>query len=249
MESNLRDAIEFLVNLGDENADPKVIEIDGKTYCTRNLRRYDEKPEAEAIKGASLTALLDYIIENQQEMPDRKMIVHVTSPTTVRFYSSLDNERKRETLFIAEAKLPEFIFGRNMSQDNFVISLQSCFFKNDDIEMLLKVAGNVENKSVSSYGDDGVTQKATIKQGIASKADVIVPNPVLLIPYRTFLEVEQVASKFVFRISEGVGGVPEFKLIEADGGAWKYEAMQRVAEYLKKHLEKFIKDGKIIVIA
>lgn len=76
MESNLRDAIEFLVNLGDENSEPKVIEINGKTYCTKNLRRYDEKPKADAIEGASLTALLDYIIDNQQEMPDGKMIVH-----------------------------------------------------------------------------------------------------------------------------------------------------------------------------
>lgn len=249
MESNLRDVIEFLVNLGDENSEPKVIEINGKTYCTKNLRRYDEKPKADAIEGASLTALLDYIIDNQQEMPDGKMIVHVTSPTTVRFYSSLDKERKRETLFIAKAKLPEFDFGRNMSQENFVIGLQSCFFKNDDVDMILKVAGNVESKTVASYGDDGVTQKATIKQGIASKADVIVPNPVSLIPYRTFLEIEQVESKFVFRISEGIGGTPEFKLIEADGGAWKYEAMQRVAEYLKQCLANLIMEGKIIVIA
>lgn len=35
----------------------------------------------------------------------------------------------------------------------------------------------VEAKTTANYGDDGVSQKTTIKQGIASKADVLVPNP------------------------------------------------------------------------
>ena len=80
MESNLRDAIDYLVNLGDENAEPKVVEIDGKLYCNKSLKRYDETPKASPISGASLTALMDYIINNPAELPDRKMILHVTAP-------------------------------------------------------------------------------------------------------------------------------------------------------------------------
>lgn len=58
MESNLRDVIEFLVNLGDENSEPKVIEINGKTYCTKNLRKTTcwaanhGRTAAEALWGA-----------------------------------------------------------------------------------------------------------------------------------------------------------------------------------------------------
>ena len=48
----------------------------------------------------------------------------------------------------------------------------------------MQVAGNVEDKTVMNYGDDGVTQKATIKSGLASMEDVFVPNPVTLQPFQ-----------------------------------------------------------------
>ena len=37
-------------------------------------------------------------------------------------------------------------------------------------------------------------------------ADVIVPNPVKLRPYRTFAEIEQPESSYVFRIKDGDRG-------------------------------------------
>lgn len=111
----------------------------------------------------------------------------------------------------------------------------------------LSVAGNVENKTVANYGDDGTSQKATITKGIAGKEDVIVPNPVTLRPYRTFLEVEQPESKFIFRIREGANGEPSFKLVEADGGLWKYKAVTSIKDYLKDHLpEALLKSITII---
>ena len=107
---------------------------------------------------------------------------------------------------------------------------------------------NRELKKVN-YGDDGVTQKTTIKQGIASKADVLVPNPVTLTPYRTFLEVEQPSSEFVFRIKDN-GGAPVFMLVEAEGGLWRAEAMQNIKEYLTMELKDISNEKtKITIIA
>mgnify|MGYP000736038354 CR=1 FL=1 len=60
-----------------------------------------------------------------------------------------------------------------------------------------------------------------------------------LIPYRTFLEVPQPASDFVFRISEGRGGAPAFKLVAADGGLWKSQAVDNVKNYLTEHWQTF----------
>lgn len=91
-------------------------------------------------------------------------------------------------------------------------------------------------KTTANYGDDGVTQKTTIKQGIASKADVLVPNPVTLIPYRTFLEVKQPESEFVFRIKDA-GGTPVFKIVEAEGGLWKNVTMKEIRDYFVRNLE------------
>ena len=88
---------------------------------------------------------------------------------------------------------------------------------------------------MATYGDDGVTQKATVKKGINGKEDAVVPNPVNLRPYRTFTEVEQPESEFVFRMKQSDHDVC-CALFEADGGAWKREAMKKVKEYLEFEL-------------
>ena len=78
--------------------------------------------------------------------------------------------------------------------------------------------------------------QATIKRGLANVEDIIVPNPVKLQPFRTFHEVEQPEIEFVFRMKNGSSGV-SCALFEADGGAWKFNAVHSIAEYLKKELE------------
>lgn len=88
-----------------------------------------------------------------------------------------------------------------------------------------------------------------MRTGITTKDNVLVPNPVNLIPYRTFLEVEQPASDFVFRVSEGRGGAPVFKLVAADGGVWKSQAVANVKAYLTEALKDIPDRDKITIIA
>ena len=66
-----------------------------------------------------------------------------------------------------------------------------------------------------------------------------MPNPVTLCPFRTFVEVKQPESRFVFRMRQSEGRGVECAVFEADGGAWKNAAMSNVKEYLKKELEGF----------
>ena len=139
-------------------------------------------------------------------------------------------------------------FKPNENRDFVTTSVQANFEVTQDLLALQKVTGNVEAKSTATYGDDGISQKTTIKQGIASKADVIVPNPVTLRPYRTFLEVAQPDSQFVFRIRDE-GGSPQFKIVEAEGGLWRNEAMIRIKNYFLEELKDILADGKITVIA
>ena len=42
----IREAMQFLTGLKEEAMDPKVVEINGKTYCDKNLQRYDKEPMA-----------------------------------------------------------------------------------------------------------------------------------------------------------------------------------------------------------
>lgn len=61
--------------------------------------------------------------------------------------------------------------------------------------------------------------------------------------------VEQPASDFVFRVSEGRGGAPVFKLVTADGGVWKSQAVANVKAYLTEALKDIPDRDKITIIA
>lgn len=118
-----------------------------------------------------------------------------------------------------------------------------------DREAVTIMASNIVNTQQGTFSDDGVSQQAIIKTGVTTKDAAFVPNPVSLIPYRTFLEVPQPASDFVFRISEGRGGAPAFKLVAADGGLWKSQAVDNVKNYLVKALADVPDREKITIIA
>lgn len=228
----IKEALQYIVGLG--KAEEHV--INGACYSDKPLHRIDTYyPKADAIEMHTLTSLVDYIKSEVDEMPPR-MIVEVKSPTEVELYSQLDPNRDRESLVVASARVPGFEFDRFVEHEKFCINLQSKFIPSDDRELILKFAGTVEAGSVSEYGDDGVTQKATIKTGLASKGDAIVPNPVCLRPYRTFLEVEQPESAFVFRMKQDSYGSVMCAIFEADGGAWKMDATQAIKEYLQREL-------------
>jgi hypothetical protein len=218
----IKEAIAYITGLAVQAEKPEILEIKGRTYCTRSLTRYGKPDKAEPIKATTLTSLIDYITKRRDELRE-SMIVQVVSPTEVRLYSGLLEERDREELFIATALLPHFEYGQEYDQEHFLVSLQSCFANTadefaDDREAVAVLASNVVNTQAAAFSDDGITQQAVIKTGITTKEQALVPNPVKLTPYRTFLEVPQPQSDFIFRISEGRGGAPSFKLVAADGG-------------------------------
>ncbi len=227
----IKQALEYIVGM----RAPEVLEINGETYSDKRLERICHNPKAKAIELTTLTSLVEYIKAKIDTMDD-KMIVHVSSPECVRLYSMLDLNRVREYMVEVHAQVPEFRYGRYMDHENFLIALQSKFIPNDDRELLLRFTGTVENGTVAQYGDDGVTQKATIKTGIASKGEAVVPNPVRLRPFRTFIEVEQPESAFVFRMRQDSDDGVECAIFEADGGAWKNAAMKNIKEYLQFEL-------------
>lgn len=233
MMEGLKEALQYITGLKEKSMEPKLVEIEGRTYCTDNgLTRYHRFPMASDIEVNTLTALVDYIKGKPEELRESS-IIHVVSPTKVLLYSGLIDERNRETLIDARAIVNEFSFDSYYDQERFLIELQ--------------VAGNIKSGTTANYSDDGVSQKTTIKTGV-ELADVIVPNPVKLRPYRTFAEIEQPESSYVFRIKDAERG-PAFKLVEADGGLWKNAVMKKIKEYLEFELSEELEKHKITVIA
>lgn len=114
-------------------------------------------------------------------------------------------------------------------------------------ELSQQINRDIKSGTTANYSDDGVSQKTTVKMGV-ELSDVIVPNPVKLRPYRTFAEIEQPESSYVFRIKDTDRG-PAFKLVEADGGLWKNDVMKKIKEYPEYELRDELKEYHITVIA
>ena len=206
-------------------------------YSDKPLRRLPSIPRVEyPLEMTSLDSLIDYIKSGVDTMLT-EMLLSVVSPTRVVLESGLNPERERETLARVSAVIPDFSFNQFVEKEKFNIGLQSnCIGDGStDKDLLLKFTGTVEAGTIAQYGDDGVSQKATIKTGIASKSEALVPNPVTLKPYRTFIEVDQPSSEFVFRMKETHGEIL-CAIYEADGGAWEMEARKNIKSYLEKGL-------------
>ena len=227
-----REALEYLVKLG-EDKEP-IIELDQGTFSRISLTRITE-PTASKLTVSTLTSLVDYIKTNVDQL-EGKLLIQVKSPDEVALYSPLNVDKERERYVSAEAILPNnVVYDRFLDTERFNIMLQSSFVDNKDKGILLKYTGLIQDDAVKSTGDDGVSQQVTVKTGVASVGQAVVPNPVTLAPYRTFPEIEQPESKFIFRMQKG----PTAALFEADGGAWRNKAMQNIKEYLLKELKAF----------
>lgn len=226
-----KEALEYLVKLGYE--EDVLIETGKGLFSKTKLERV-ELPQIETLGVSNLTSIVDFMKANIDGI-ERKLLIQVASPREVKILSPLDTDRNRQEILRAVAILPDnIIYDRFIDTERFNIMLQSSFTDNKDKKLLLKFTGLVRDEAVKETGDDGISQAATIKTGVASVADAKVPNPVVLAPYRTFPEIEQPESKFIFRMRSG----PEAALFEADGGAWKNWAMRRIKEYLVENLKE-----------
>lgn len=232
----LKEAIDRILKL----APPNISVINDSTYSDKALTRIDNEARAAAISMNTLSSLVDYI-KGIAEFKNIVYIVQVVSPTEVRLISSLDSDRKRETLVEVNAEIPAFSFGRFIENEEFIINVQSKFLDSDseknDKPIILQFSGNVKAGTVAEYGDSGVGQKATIKKGVASMQEVEVPSPCYLMPFRTFTEVAQPMSSFIFRVRDDKTYGVTFALFEADGGAWKNEAKANIKAYLNEQLK------------
>lgn len=236
----IKEALQYIIGL----QQPRIQEINGQKYYFNNNgipSLVDKCQNCKALEISTLTSLVDYIKESMandfaESGAVPKMIIHVESETEVSLVSVFNGDMDRWKIAAVTAMIPQIALNKFIGQEQFIIQMQSTFIDNTDKAIVLQVAGNVANKTVANYGDDGVSQKATIRTGLANVEDVIVPNPVKLQPFRTFHEIEQPEIDFVFRMRNGSDGI-SCALFEADGGAWKFRAVHSIAEYLKEELK------------
>jgi len=208
-------------------------QVDGREYATEALHMV-APPLVAKVPVGTLTGFSDYLAANPDGLELAGLIVHVASPTQVHLITAKPNVyRQRETFVTAECKPRAFPFGTYMGVEEFIIALQTYFVANSVVEQIQALVSSIQSEGSATYADDGVSQQVTAKTGIVAVGNVKVPNPVTLAPYRTFLEVVQPASLFVFRIRKEKDGAPACALFLADGGSWELQAITLVRDWLK----------------
>lgn len=223
-----------------EDAEPKEIRLSNRTYTTQKVFPvYQPKPQP--ITVSTLSGLVDYLRSNVDELAYDKLLCHVESPARVSLYSALEGDfLERSVYLVAELHQLQLKFNTFLDAEAFNIYLQSCFVDPEGLQatdrgLVLKYIANIKSMTENGISDDGVSQQVTVKTGIASVGNAVLPNPVTLRPFRTFVEVVQPASSFVFRCRQDGDGM-QFCLVEADGGAWRSEAMASIKTYLEDEI-------------
>lgn len=229
----IAEAIEKILSLGGS----KTEKINGRTYSNSPKGIVPlVPPRAETLRLNTLTGVVDYCGGKAIQ----GTMIHIAGPGDVKLideYFDSENWLTRSTYLHASHESPTFSFGRRMDPETFIITLQAMFVPDENTAAILKVVGNITEEAVKTFSDDGVTQSVTAKVGISRVEQVSVPNPVTLRPYRTFREVEQPASTFVFRMRGEKGETPSCALFEADGKMWELEAIQAIKFWLADKLK------------
>lgn len=255
------DLAKYLVTIGKQiqksetEAMNTLVEINGvQHYWDRNNYQYrpikpiipDDEPVPEAYVFFTLDGLIEYIKANTEglipEEPETPLILHVVDHDTVKLMSKPSEHRKqRHCIAKVDAHTPRIIFGDYLDVERFNTQLLSMFIDTPARAELFKVVKSMTKEQGLNTTDDGVSQVITVKQGVTMAANVTFQNPVPLAPMRTFTEIEQPESNFTLRVNEDACCA----LFEADGGAWKNEAVSRIGEYLRNNLHGY----NVVVIA
>lgn len=229
----------------------KVLSLAPPTITTFNSLEYSDKPltlmvtpHAHTIEVSTLQGLVDLYAGNIDAIKAAAILVHVTSPTTVELVST-DTDLYARRRAWARATYPkacvQFPFGQFLVPEKFIIGAHIGFqrvkIENDDgamakdLDYVLKIAGAISAGKERTNVDDGISQTVQMKAGVTLKQEETLRPIVNLAPYRTFAEIDQVVSRFIFRAHGDEEGA-ELAIFEADGGRWRLNAVAAIVKWL-----------------
>lgn len=221
-----------------------VTDKSGKEYSAADLKRVYDDPRPRALGLSSLDGLVDYIKSNVDGYDMEDLIIHIIDYKTVELLTKIQGEtnRRHTVLSVQLDNLQQFPFGRFLDQQEFIIKCGSMFQDADsDLASIIKYTAKIDVSAIVKTEDDGISQTAQIKKsvsGVVGERESI-PSKVLLKPFRTFQELDQPESEFLFRMNTD-GNSATCALIEADGGAWVRGARKKISAYLEVELSENI---------
>ncbi|MCK5600678.1 hypothetical protein KAR91_02345 [Candidatus Pacearchaeota archaeon] len=216
-------------------AQQKTIVIGENTYSDYQLKRIYSDPRPARLELSTLDGVADYIKKNLDSIKEETCMIIINSFNKVSVLSPVQGEKndRHEIAISTLEDLEKFRFGKFMPQEEFIISFSALFGDTEDKTKILNAASVMQVIDQAAGDDDGNTTARTIgNQVICPNVDEMPKTVVFLKPFRTFREIEQPESGFIFRYRKSQNGFPEIALFEADGGAWKLTAKSRIKEYL-----------------
>lgn len=243
--------------LAAQTARPRVEKVNGieRAFLPMGDGKWEEHKLAtpsvppKPLQFTSLSGLSAYLLEGPDDLlnHDGPLALHVVDYRTVDLigHCEIDDFSQRYVYARAVAEVTSFPFSQFFAQEYLQIALQTEFVGSTVREELMSFIASVKSGATREIVDDRVAQTVTARRGISMSENKAVPNPWSLAPYRTFPEIHQPESLFVFRARGGSDSEPpELGLFEADGRAWKLEAMARIAAKLSE-----LSGGKVPVLA
>jgi hypothetical protein len=231
----------------------KIIDVAAPTEIDYISRKYTSKPvhllvppAGTPVPVSTLQGLVDLYAADLNEVSSKsKVLLHITSPWAVQMISKDADPWERYRVF-AEAAYPkacqQFPYGKFLDPEEFIILAQVCFqrvkIENDDgtmekdLDYVLKIASAISAGKEQTNADDGISQTVQMKAGVTLKTTETLRPIVNLAPYRTFAEIDQIVSRFIFRAHGDEEGA-QLALFEADGGRWRLGAVSAIAAWLK----------------
>lgn len=235
--SNTIDATDRLIDELQNAVKTEPITVNGHNFVTRPVFDIPDQPLPARLAVHSLSAIVEYV--NSAMDGEEPFLVVVETPALAAVYGALNEDEKRPCFLQSQAIACNFGFGSYMGIESFIIALVAQFADTDDSEKLIELCGTLDDSSVVTVQDDGVTQTVQAKVGISRRGNVTVPKRVSLRPYRTFRDVDvQPESDFVFRLKRKEGELPQAALFEADGGLWQHSAIEKCKSFLALGIPK-----------
>lgn len=228
MDAEVVDKIAALTMKGLETKD-----IDGLPYMPIQPHLV-KPPEVDAIKMMSLSSLVLFV-DKANIKPDGFMY-HIAGPTRVRLVSIGYNKfMQRQTLGVADVTDQvenHFDYGHKYNLENFIIALKAGFQETDNLKRIIELCSKIRISDDDELEDDGITQTVSVKAGVTLKGKETVPNPVELVPFKTFPEITVPPEKFVFRVQKGGYDKATFALYKSKSMAWEMYCVEQIKKFL-----------------
>lgn len=246
-----KDAIQEIADLA-RKAEGLHVDIDNRAYSARDLKPVIFEPRPAALDVTTLAGFVAYIKANRDSIDMKTAIAIVDGIGEVSLATDLWGDKNERSYLIrarVDPGLKVYPFEKYMEIEAFVIAMRSMFEPTEDREKLIRYVSKVRGGSAFSLDDDGVSQTAQVTTGVsgALTKKETAPAIVQLRPYRTFRDIDQVESEFLFRMKlvDSEEKIVGCALFEADGGRWRNQAIKAIRSYLQAALP----EGEPAVIA